>query len=108
MGIYPTKDGCEIQVTDTGWWIPEEDIRKLTEAFYRGHKSRSRAQGGAGLGLSLCNKIVRIHRGEMSFHIQDRQLEGKREHTGDAPLIWSFQTVKGGPIGSGSDRPVTA
>ena len=44
------------------------EIRKLTEAFYRVDKSRSRAQGGAGLGLSLCNEIVRIHRGELIFH----------------------------------------
>ena len=67
LSIAPTDEGCEIQVADTGRGIPEEEIRKLTEAFYRVDKSRSRAQGGAGLGLSLCNEIARIHQGQMSF-----------------------------------------
>ena len=38
-----------------------------TEAFYRVDKSRSRAQGGAGLGLALCGEIARIHHGTLQF-----------------------------------------
>ena len=60
-------DGCLIRVLDTGRGIPETEITHITEAFYRVDKSRSRAQGGVGLGLALCSEIVRMHRGSMNF-----------------------------------------
>ena len=47
--------------------MPEEAIRHITEAFYRVDKSRSRAQGGAGLGLTLCKEIIDLHDGRISF-----------------------------------------
>ena len=58
---------CRIRVVDNGRGMPQEAIDHLTEAFYRVDKSRSRAQGGAGLGLSLCQEIVRYHGGELKF-----------------------------------------
>lgn len=60
-------DGCVIKVLDTGRGIPQEEIAHITEAFYRVDKSRSRAQGGVGLGLALCNEIVQLHKGSMKF-----------------------------------------
>lgn len=60
-------DGCRVCVLDNGRGIPPEALTHLTEAFYRVDKSRSRAQGGAGLGLSLCNEIVQLHGGTMQF-----------------------------------------
>ena len=60
-------DGCRVRVLDNGRGIPPEALTHLTEAFYRVDKSRSRAQGGAGLGLSLCNEIVQLHGGTMQF-----------------------------------------
>lgn len=60
-------DGCRIRVLDNGRGIPPESLAHLTEAFYRVDKSRSRAQGGAGLGLALCNEIVHQHGGTMQF-----------------------------------------
>jgi signal transduction histidine kinase len=60
-------DGCLIRVADNGRGIPESELARITDAFYRVDKSRSRAQGGAGLGLSLCNEIVALHNGTMSF-----------------------------------------
>ena len=65
--IYVVSEGCRIRVLDTGRGIPQAEIAHITEAFYRVDKSRSRAQGGVGLGLSLCNEIVRLHNGTMSF-----------------------------------------
>ena len=69
--IYVTSnlvDGtCVIKVLDNGPGIPEESMAHLTEAFYIVDKSRSRAQGGVGLGLNLCNEIVKLHNGEIRF-----------------------------------------
>ncbi len=60
-------DGCQLRVADNGKGIPEKELSKITDAFYRVDKSRSRAQGGAGLGLALCSEIVLAHNGVMSF-----------------------------------------
>ncbi|MCR5581631.1 MAG: HAMP domain-containing histidine kinase [Pseudobutyrivibrio sp.] len=59
--------GCEFTVTDTGFGMEQEELSKITEAFYRVDKSRSRSQGGVGLGLTLCNRIVDVHNGSMEF-----------------------------------------
>jgi len=56
-----------IRVIDNGRGMPDEAIRHITEAFYRVDKSRSRAQGGAGLGLTLCKEIISLHDGKISF-----------------------------------------
>lgn len=58
---------CRIRVIDQGRGIPEEALQHITEAFYRVDKARSRAQGGAGLGLTLCKEIVALHHGTLSF-----------------------------------------
>ena len=60
-------DGCRFRVVDNGRGMPEEALKRITEAFYRVDKSRSRAQGGAGLGLALCSRIVELHRGTIDF-----------------------------------------
>ncbi len=62
-----TDDGCRITVSDNGTGIPDESLSHLTEAFYRVDKSRSRAQGGAGIGLALCKEIAALHNGSISF-----------------------------------------
>ena len=56
-----------IEVRDEGVGIPKEEIDKITQAFYMVDKARSRANGGAGLGLALCAEIVSVHRGKMRF-----------------------------------------
>lgn len=61
-------DGCRFLFADNGRGIPKDDLEKITEAFYRVDKSRSRKQGGAGLGLSLCAEIVRLHNGSIDFY----------------------------------------
>lgn len=54
-------------VTDHGWGIPQEELGKITEAFYMGDKSRSRAQNGAGLGLSIASRIAAFHKTTLQF-----------------------------------------
>lgn len=67
VAVQMTGRGCILCVEDDGPGIPEEARAHLTEAFYRVDKSRSRKQGGAGLGLTLCAKITELHRGTLSF-----------------------------------------
>lgn len=63
----PEADGYGIRVSDTGKGIPQEELSRVTEAFYMVDKSRARAQGGAGLGLALCQRIVALHGGTMEI-----------------------------------------
>ena len=59
--------GCQFQVVDNGRGMEPEALTRITEAFYRVDKARSRSQGGAGLGLSLCKQIAELHSGNISF-----------------------------------------
>lgn len=58
---------ANIQVIDKGIGIPIEDVPKITERFYRVNKARSRADGGSGLGLSIVDKLVRQHFGQLTI-----------------------------------------
>lgn len=65
--------GCQFTVTDEGRGMEKAELSKITEAFYRVDKARSRSQGGAGLGLSLCRQIVELHNGHIGFESQPGQ-----------------------------------
>lgn len=60
------RQNVEVTVSDTGEGIRAEDIPHVFERFYRGEKSRSRATGGAGLGLAIARGIVQAHGGEIN------------------------------------------
>ena len=62
-----TGEGFLFSVLDYGRGIPEDALARLTEPFYMVNKSRSRAQGGAGLGLALCKRIAELHNTSLSF-----------------------------------------
>lgn len=55
----------EVTVSDTGEGIQADDVPHIFERFYRGEKSRSRATGGAGLGLAIARGIVQAHGGDI-------------------------------------------
>lgn len=54
-------------VEDNGKGMTEEQLTHITEPFYRTDKSRSRAEGGNGLGLALCKRITIAHGAELLF-----------------------------------------
>lgn len=54
-----------VEVRDTGEGIAAADLPRVFEQFYRGEKSRSRATGGAGLGLAIARAVVAAHGGRI-------------------------------------------
>ena len=66
-----TDEGYCFTVEDRGRGIPPEALHRVTEAFYMVDKSRARAQGGAGLGLALCQRIAELHHGRLDFESQE-------------------------------------
>ena len=66
--LIQSKEENKIQVTinDTGVGIPDNLKKHIFEPFFRVDKSRSREMGGAGLGLSIVDTIIRKHNGTVS------------------------------------------
>ena len=58
-------NGYKIIIEDNGCGIEDKEVDKIKEAFYMVDKSRSRKAGGAGLGLAICDQIIKIHQGEI-------------------------------------------
>lgn len=60
IGVSTEHTYC-IFIQDDGRGIPKEEIHKITEAFYMVDKSRARKEGGAGIGMTLCKRIIELH-----------------------------------------------
>ena len=69
IDVLMKKDIKNIQicVTDYGVGIPKDEVIKVMEPFYMVDKSRTRKDGGAGLGLALCKKIIEISDGTINI-----------------------------------------
>ena len=68
MRIECGRRGAEVEIVvhDSGPGVPDENLGKLFDRFYRVEGSRNRATGGSGLGLSICRSIVAAHGGSLS------------------------------------------
>jgi Signal transduction histidine kinase len=66
VGLALSGDSLKVSVRDTGVGIPAECQSRIFERFYRVDKSRSRASGGVGLGLSIVKSICIKHKGSVS------------------------------------------
>jgi two-component system phosphate regulon sensor histidine kinase PhoR len=78
IGIEVTSDAghVTIAVADEGPGIPDEDLRRVFERFYRVDKSRARDPGGTGLGLAIVKHLVELHGG--SVGVENRPAGGAR------------------------------
>lgn len=65
VGVRSAKGFVEIAVTDQGVGIPEADLDRVFERFYRVDPARSRATGGTGLGLAIVKHVVGNHGGDV-------------------------------------------
>jgi signal transduction histidine kinase len=74
MGNRLTDGAYQVCVSDDGSGMPEAELGRITEAFYRIDKSRSRREGGAGLGMTICERIVAAHGAQ--WNIASTQGEG--------------------------------
>jgi two-component system, OmpR family, phosphate regulon sensor histidine kinase PhoR len=63
LTLQTRDDQAEFRISDTGIGIAEEDQARIFERFYKADKSRTRAKGGSGLGLSIVKKIIEMHKG---------------------------------------------
>ncbi len=61
----------EISVTNTGDGIDAADLPYIFERFFRADRSRSRAHGGAGIGLSIVKQLIEAHDGEVGAESSD-------------------------------------
>ena len=65
VGVIDRDSVVEIAVTDQGVGIPEDEVERVFERFYRSDPARSRNTGGTGLGLSIVKHVVQNHGGDI-------------------------------------------
>jgi two-component system sensor histidine kinase BaeS len=71
LSLAMEGDRAALRVSDSAPGVAPEDLERLFEPLYRVEKSRSRALGGSGLGLSIVRAIATAHGGTVTAHASD-------------------------------------
>lgn len=66
--VEKDEGNAVVQVRDTGIGIPREEQEKIFKRFYRADKSRSKENGGVGLGLSIAEWVAKAHQGRIEVN----------------------------------------
>lgn len=86
VGIEIERDDVVVIIDDNGPGIPEEQLEKVFQPFFRGEHSRSRETGGTGLGLAVARDYIRAHGGNIT--LESRRTGGLRAKV-YLPRMWS-------------------
>ncbi len=65
--LNTTNDNVKLEISNTGPGIPTDDLKRVFNQFYRVEKSRATALGGSGLGLTIVQRIVELHHGNVEI-----------------------------------------
>jgi signal transduction histidine kinase len=64
--LFENRDIVGFSIRDNGIGIPKEELPYIFERFYRADKSRNRATGGSGIGLTIVKSIIEAHEGRVT------------------------------------------
>lgn len=64
--VYAEQRHANIEISDDGDGVPEQDLPHLFSAFYRVSTARSRDNGGTGLGLAIAKQAINVHNGSIN------------------------------------------
>lgn len=65
IGLRPASGGAVLSIRDHGPGVPEQDLNRIFDPFYRVNTDRDRSTGGVGLGLAIARRAVELHRGTL-------------------------------------------
>jgi signal transduction histidine kinase len=66
ISLNKVENGVEIAIKNYGEMIPESDLERIFQRFYRVESSRSSETGGSGLGLAIAQSIIKMHDGRIT------------------------------------------
>ncbi|NYF25563.1 cell wall metabolism sensor histidine kinase WalK [Sporosarcina sp. JAI121] len=65
FGVTTSDDFIKVMISDDGLGIPQANVTRIFDRFYRADRARSRAMGGTGLGLAIAREMIMAHGGEV-------------------------------------------